>query len=104
MFPKHLVLARSPYSKPVVHNIVFVWSEEKGRQQHKGPFGPRIKIMWEEQLVDPPVDFNPTEGTLMLKIKLYQLQSLPTLTPKLNFCHSIYFDSSWLQLNFTAQI
>ena len=23
----------------------------------KGPFGARIKIMWEEQLVDPPIDY-----------------------------------------------
>ena len=37
--------------------IVFVWSEEKGRQQDKCPFGARIKILWEEQLVDPPIDY-----------------------------------------------
>ena len=37
--------------------IVFVQSEEKGHQQDKGPFGAKIKIMWEEQLVDPPIDY-----------------------------------------------
>ena len=37
--------------------IVFVWSEEKGRQQNKGPFSARVNIMWEEKLVDPPMDY-----------------------------------------------
>ena len=37
--------------------IVFVWLKEKGRQQDKGPFGTRIKIMCEEQLVDPQMDY-----------------------------------------------
>ena len=25
--------------------------------RQRNMFGPRIKIMWEEQLVDPPIDF-----------------------------------------------
>ena len=45
------------------HNIVFDWLEWNRRQQDKdlllqqrNKFGPRIKIMWEERLVDPLVD------------------------------------------------
>ena len=41
----------------ITHIIVFVRSEEKGRQKDKGSFGARIKIVWEEQLVDPPIDY-----------------------------------------------
>ena len=26
-------------------------------QQQRNTFGARIKIMWEEQLVDPPIDY-----------------------------------------------
>ena len=40
-----------------ITRIIFVWSEEKGHQQDKGLFGARIKIMWEEKLVDPTIDF-----------------------------------------------
>ena len=42
--------------------IVFVWSEEKWRQWNKGPFGASIKIMLEEQLVDPPNDYIESEN------------------------------------------
>ena len=51
--------------------IVFVWSEWNGPQQEKYflwqqryTFGARIKIMWEEQLVDPLIDY---KGKLILK-------------------------------------
>ena len=46
-----------------VFKLVFVWSEWNGRQHDKGllqqqrsTFGARMKIMWKEQLVDPPID------------------------------------------------
>ena len=45
------------------NGFVFVWSEWNGHQQdrhlwsQRNMFGARIKIVWEEQLVDPPIDF-----------------------------------------------
>ena len=44
--------------------IVFVWSEWNGHQQDKGlsekrrtTFCTRIKIMWEEQPINTPIDY-----------------------------------------------
>ena len=45
--------------------ILFVWSEEKGHQQDKSLFGARIKIMWEEKLVDPPIAYLTTVNALL---------------------------------------
>ena len=37
--------------------IVFVWSDKCLLEQQRNTFGARIKIMWEEKLVDPPIDY-----------------------------------------------
>ena len=42
------------------HGIVFVWSDKLAPMitiEQRPCLAPEIQIMWEEQLVDPPIDF-----------------------------------------------
>ena len=54
------IITRSEYkSSKFQHCFVFVWSEKLApmRTKEQRPcLVPEIKIMWEEQLVDPPID------------------------------------------------
>ena len=62
---KNLSLASKNKNQPDYSVInVFAWLEQIGRQHDKGPmqqqrntFGTGIKIIWEKQLADPPIDF-----------------------------------------------
>ena len=55
--------------------IVFVWLEQILRQQDKSllwrkrnMFGARLKTIWEEQLVDPPIDYVTVDSDLCIYV------------------------------------
>ena len=46
--------------EPTDTNIVFVWSDKLAPErtiEQRPCLAPEIKIMWDKQLVDPPIDF-----------------------------------------------